>query len=291
MIDPLVIILAAPYTHASLVCAMLGQHPEMYALPDTNLFIADDVEAVLDAHARIGHGVGDGLLRLFAQINEGGQDDDTVKAAAAWLRARGNWTTRQLLDYVYEKLNPRYLVDSSPSTVISADNLQRMRRMYPDANFIHLASHPRRAADAFADNHASRDALFALFDGDPDSESVWYGPNSLVAEFAMSLPAGQCLRLMVEDLLQDPENYLLQIAQWLDLTTGRDAISAMLHPEKMPYAATGPSSAPGGMETGFLEHPGLPAKIAPASLAASASSAAHEFSPELLKLAKEFGYR
>ena len=290
MIDPVVIILSAPYSHASAVCAMLGQHPELYALPDTNLFLADDVERVLAAHASLGNGAGDGLSRLMAQLLEGEQGENAVATAAQWLHEHGDWTSRRLLDFVYEKYQPRYLVDSSPSTGVNAASLARMRTAYPDANFLHLVSHPRYAADRFTGDPAYADALRGLFETDPDIESVWYVPNNLLAEFARSLPPGQCMRMRVEDLLGDARNYLLQLAQWLDVSTSDESISAMLHPENSPFAARGPVSAPGGMDVVFLDHPGMPASTAPVSLAAGPAFG-RVFSREALKLAKEFGYR
>jgi len=291
VIDPVLIILAAPYSHASLVCAMLGQHPEMYALPDTHLFLADDIEGVLSAHVKIDNGIGDGLLRLLAQIHDGVQSDDAIQAAKKWLYEHGDWTARQLLDYVHEKLRPKILVDSSWSTVVNAENFERMRRTYPDANYLHLVSHPRHAADAFYENRSSKKSLLKLFDGDLDGELVWYKPNDLISEFALSLPEGQCMRLMVEDLLANPENYLLQIAQWMDLSTNGESISAMLYPDKMPFATYGPDSAPGGLETEFLEEPTIPVEIGVATLADSSPHSTCDFSKQALKLGKEYGYR
>ena len=38
--DP-VFVLAAPRSFSSVVCAMLGQHPELHGLPETHLFVDD----------------------------------------------------------------------------------------------------------------------------------------------------------------------------------------------------------------------------------------------------------
>lgn len=291
MSDPVLVILAAPYSHASLVCAMLGQHPEMSALPDTNMFVADNVEAMLDKHKQIGKGVSDGLLRLLAQLHDGEKSDEAIQGARNWLDEHSRWTTRQLLDSVYQQLTPRFLVDASPANTMNEQNLKRLYSAYPDANFLHLISHPRSVAAAYLNDKRSQEKPCTWDDGSTDEEQLWLKPNTMIAEFAMSLPEGQCMRLMAEELFDDKENYLQQIAQWLDLSTDKSAITAMLHPEKMIYAKYGPPTAPCGMELDFLEQPAIPAERETVALVNSSSPSDKEFSAETLKLAREYGYQ
>jgi Sulfotransferase family len=291
MADPILFILASPYSRASLVSAMLGQHPEMIALPDTNLFVADNIEAVSIMHGQTGNGVSDGLLRLLAQLHEGNQSDDSVQQAKKWLDEHGAWTTRQLLDSVYQQLAIRFMIDASPVNVMNEHNLKRLYNTYPDANFLHLTRHPHSVAVSYLEGHGSRWNAYRRDDNDMDEEQIWLKPNSMISNFSMSLPEGQCMRLMVEELLAQTDNYLLQIAQWLNLSTAEESITAMLYPEKMLYAHYGPPSAPCGMETEFLEQPAISAETEAVSLTGLKPPFEKEFSPGTLKLAREYGYK
>jgi len=287
----ILVILAAPCSRASLVAAMLGQHPEMVALPDTNLFVADDVETMLGMHSGMGKGVSDGLLRLLAQLHEKRQSDEAINAARDWLVGHGNWTTGQLLDSIYQQMGSRFLIDASPANTMSRQNLDRLYKSYPDASFLHLTRHPRSVSANYIDGVNARENAYIWKDNYTDEEQVWLQPNRMISEFAMSLPEGQCMRLMTEELLNDRENYLVQIAQWLDLYTDKESITAMMHPEKMFYAKYGPPAAPCGMDADFLERPSIPTGRDIVSLIESSPPSEIEYSSETLKLARESGYQ
>ena len=127
---------------SSVACGMIGQHPELYGLPELNLFIADTVSELLETHRSRPHGI-HGLLRALAQLHDGAQNDETVAAASAWLQDHADWTTKQLFDHILEQVQPRMAVDKSPRTALQPAFLQRAYDMYPQALFLHLTRHPR----------------------------------------------------------------------------------------------------------------------------------------------------
>ena len=67
----------------------------------------------------------------------------------------------------------------------------------------------------------------------------------------------QHMRLRGEDLLSDPSTYLRQIAEWLEVRTDADAVDAMMHPERSPFACHGPVNAKYGNDPNFMENPAL----------------------------------
>src|SRR5690349_18732705 len=81
------IILAPPRSFTSVVCAMLGQHPQMYGLPEVNLFVA---ETMLERQAIVSHPKWSqhGLLRAVAQLYGEKQTVQTVLLAQRWLDIR-----------------------------------------------------------------------------------------------------------------------------------------------------------------------------------------------------------
>ncbi len=94
----------------------------------------------------------------------------------------------------------------------------------------------------------------------------------------------------------DPHTYLPQIAQWLGLDDGPEAIKAMLAPEVSPYACIGPKTAPFGLDPNFLQNPKLDwdrlANISESNLDEELSWRPGEnFSQPVRKLARQFGYQ
>jgi Sulfotransferase family len=324
MNDP-VIILAPPHSFTSIVCTMLGQHPQMYDLPEVHLFVAETMRerAGWVAGPRRRAGViarpgwkEHGLLRVVAQLFAGEQTVQTIAQAQQWVNRRASRTCVSVFRELAEKVSPRRLVDKSPSTTIRSEYLQRVRRAFPSAKFIHLLRHPRSHSEsmwrlrslaldrgkpwsAFRQNTALPGPMapaaarrFRAFDYSIDPS--WYTRNMNIITFLDGLPEGQKMRVRGEDLLGEPDTYLRKIAEWLGLRTDEEAIEAMKHPERSPYACFGPVNAPFGNNRGFLQEPALrrnpPAKKPQLEGALGWRDDGGELSPEVKELAREFGY-
>ena len=123
MIEPL-FILAPPRSFTSVTCAMIGQHPEMMGLPETNLFAADTY-AGLQRMYRMRPRFRFGLLRSVAQLGLGAQTEDTVRAAAAWLEENPDISTAELFADLVAWADGRGTVDKSPLYVYAPGALQR----------------------------------------------------------------------------------------------------------------------------------------------------------------------
>jgi len=286
------IILCPMRSFSSVVCAMIGQHPELYGLPEVNLFIADTVAELLQIHRPRPHG-SHGLLRALAQLQEQAQTDATVAKAQAWLEQHRDWTTKQLFDHLLKLVDPWIAVDKSPRTVLKREYLERAYAMYPNAYYLHLTRHPRSTAKSLLANLRRNAEWGGTFDAERiDPERIWLRAYQNIIEFTDGLPLGQAMRLKGEDLLSEPEVYLPQIAEWLDVSTSAEAIEAMLHPERSSYACYGPEQAKYGNDPEFLEKPGLRrGRVREPSLAGPLDWAAErEFSQQTLKLAKQIGY-
>ena len=115
-----------------------------------------------------------------------------------------------------------------------------------------------------------------------------------IMAFLDELPNEQKMRIRGEDLLGGPDPYLREIAEWLGLRRDEEAIEAMKHPERSPYACMGPVNARLGNNPGFLQAPALrpcsPAQKLQLKGDLSWPDDGGEFSPEVKELAREFGY-
>jgi hypothetical protein len=204
------------------------------------------------------------------------------------------------------KVGDRILVEKSPYTVRRVECMQRIRQAFPGARFIHLLRHPRTQGVSLCEmgERHSRTPLGAAYElgaidfsaAPPsiDMQKVWYTLHMNVLTFLETLPKEQWLRFRGEDLLSNPDPYLAEIAEWLGLRTDKEAIKEMKHPERSPFASIGPINAPFGNDGKFLRDPRLRplSKRKPPSLEGPMewSEDGKGFSPEVIRLAMEFGY-
>jgi hypothetical protein len=305
-------ILALPRSFSSVVCAMLGQHPQMYGLPETNLFAAPTLAEWWRLSTRLAFPMRHGLLRAVAQIYFAAQTAETVKLAAGWIKRRAHFTTGYMLEVLAEKLRPAVLVDKSPNIVRRVEFMHRAHNMFPQARFIHLTRHPqglgesmirffehRQKVDPVPPDHwllrlmRQRGAQGAGDDGVLDPQHAWHLMHANVCKFLESVPENQKLRVRGEDVLRDPDAGLRQVVEWLGLRTDAEAMEMMKHPERSPYACFGPPGARFGNDPFFLKSPALrPWRAGPQSLDGPLTwrDDGQGFLPKVRRLAQQFGY-
>jgi len=293
MTGTLLVILTPPRSFSSVVGGMLGQHPDMYGMPETNLFTAGTIESLIAGYDRIGDQARHGLLRILAQLHDGEQTVESIDRAQHWLHSHSHWTTKAVCDHILELVHPRILVEKSPRMVPRLANLERVYRMYPNASFLHLTRHPRAMAQSQIKITSRNDEWGGRLDSSKIQPQKWWETcQQNILAFTSRLPEGQCMRIKGEELLSNPDIYLPQIAEWLGLRTDGEAIEAMKHPEDSPYACMGPENALYGNDINFLQNPVLrPGKVVEASLRGELEWApGQKFSPAVTRLARQFGY-
>jgi hypothetical protein len=320
--DP-VFILAAPRSFSSVACAMLGQHPELYGLPETHLFgdetMDDWWERAFGESYRMAHG----LVRAVAELRFGGQTERNVTLATAWLRRRRGETTGMVFEELAAAVFPRALVDKSPTLVSSVEAMRRALGFFPQARFVHLLRHPRgycesvvkymellarpayRPRDRASEPGVAPEWIRSLArmpmpsagtvsDCAPvDPQGGWYLFNANVVEFLATIPTEQWVRVRGEDILARPDEEFSELASWLGLRTDSAAIEPMQHPELSPYARFGPRGARIGNDITFLERPTLRAgRGRPRRLEGSLGWRPERsgFDAEVVELARSFGY-
>lgn len=312
--DP-IFLLAPPRSFTSVVGTMLGQHPQLYGLPETHLFTAEVMADWWATCEEQKFPRSHGLLRIVAELFFDGQTEDTVRCAGGWLRRRSHLTTGMLLETIAARVHPRVLVDKSPSSVYSVKFMERLRSLFPRARFIHLMRNPVGHGESvmrFLEERrkqgtvpASHWLLHLLTYPDLSSNSQserskeldpqkgWFVLNQNIKEFLRPLPDQQKLSVRGEDLLQSPDEELRRIARWLEVRDDADAINEMKHPECSCYACFGPPNARYGNDDFFLESPALrPERAKARNLEGPVSwrQDGQGLLPEVKQLAREFGY-
>jgi hypothetical protein len=321
-----VFILAAPRSFSSVVSTMLGQHPELYGLPELELFGAETVAGWWRLCRQATFPRSHGLLRTVAELYFGGQTEATIRRARGWLWRRGHITTGYLLEALADRVRPRRLVEKSTTNLYQMEFMERAYRMFPNAQFVHLVRHPRGQAESVLKFLRQREESgpvppdhwmrrLAAYPGPPegaspaqnvppserdvDPQRAWVALNANVCTFLESVPAGQWTRIRGEDILSDPQRHLPNLCRWLGVDDSPAAVEEMTHPERSPYARFGPTGARFGNDRLFLENPvlrpqtaGHPANGDRASLEAPLPwrNDGSGFSAEAKRLARQFGY-
>jgi hypothetical protein len=301
---------------------MVGQHPQMFGLPETHLFGYETMAGWWKRCAEAPWGMSTGLLRVVAELYFGGQTERTVRRASGWLRRRLHLSTGALMESLAHRVAPLLLVDKSPSVVWQMEWLHRAFTMFPSARFIHLLRHPRAHGESVLKYVAECKVLtrspgrrpqwlidLAAFPAAPpapgeaaepplsagsfDPQWGWYQLNRNIVDFLAEVPAKQVFRLRGEDVLTDPDRALRPLCGWLGVRDDEEAIAEMKHPERSPFACIGPRGAPGGMDIFFLKSPALrPSRAEPKSLEGPLPwrSDGRGFAPAVRWLAQELGY-
>jgi Sulfotransferase family len=265
-------ILAPPRSFTSVICGMIGQHPEMYGLPEVNLFAGDSYADLTERVYSTRPGFRHGLLRAVAQLGLGEQSVQTVQQARQWLEEQPALSTADLFGDLATWAAPRRLVDKSPIYGYQAESLARIADACPDASYLHLTRHPRGTCESVyrmrADlrqrqaqgRMARRTQALTSEQRIADLEdpaSLWLKPQQHILAFLEGIPTERQRRVRGEDLMADPDRHLPILCEWLGISSAPEALAAMKHPEDSPYAALGPHNALFGNDPSFLRSPEL----------------------------------
>lgn len=255
MREPL-FILCPGWSFSSVVCAVIGQHPQAFGLPEVHLFAAPTVGDLIDLDTPLFGRVGatGGLKRAVAELVYDEQSFDTIEAAGKWLAQHRKMTGAGMFRELCSLVGDRVVVDKSP-TNSHPERLETLFQGFPNARYLHLSRHPRSVCRSMEKISARRPRHNSL--SEADREEYWFSRHVAIMEFSQRLDPAQYMFLHGEWFFESPELVLTQICEWLDLSTDADAIAQMMQPEQSPFAVLGPDNARYGNNIGFIEKPHL----------------------------------
>jgi hypothetical protein len=259
---PPVFMLGAPRSFTSLVCAMLGQHPEAYGVPELNLMVVETLDEIKQRYVDIRYFQLHGLLRTVAQLYGGEQTLNSVEMAHRWLSSHVEWSTQEVYHALCAKVYPLRIIDKSPVYATEVEIMRRIYRTFPNAHFLHLVRHPLDMGKSLLNIESGRKMAIQQqsldYSTNPptiDPQFMWYKMQSAILEFLQEVPSAQQMCVRGEYLLANPEEYFQKICNWLGFSWDEKACEAVFHPETSLYACFGPFGANLGNDPNFLKSP------------------------------------
>ena len=268
--DP-IFVLAAPRSYSSLVNAMIGQHPELYGVPELNLFQCETVaefnsgkNAAGAAKSPFWKAMRHGLLRTVAQVFSGEQTAESVRMAERWLNQRDSFSSSDVFFELQDAVAPLRIVEKSPGVLRHRIYLDRIIKTFPNAKFVHLVRHPIPQGESVLKAKGGVGVLMALNSVDQRSpvaalepQIAWHDAQIQILRFLDTLPDHQFITLQGETLMNDLDGVLPALCRWIGVSDAPEAVDAMRHPELSAYSCMGPSNAPLGNDVNFLKSPSL----------------------------------
>jgi len=262
--DP-VFLLAPARSYTTVSIAVLAGHPELYGLPETNLFLRDTVGEIIAIpdgqyidRAGRRHSLM-GLERALAQLHDGRQDRAAMDRALDWIRQRPDMPVTEVMEHLLRLIYPRIGVEKSPGTVASARALSRCLRAFPGTRYLHLTRHPvstqRSMLNLYSQYlfpagmaHAERVRLCVI---------AWHTGHLRIVKALQAVPQRRWLRVRAEDLIGDPWTWLPRILDWLDVRCDEAIIDRMLDTRRWEFAGWDGHIGFGGADPNFLAAPAL----------------------------------
>jgi len=278
---------------------MIGQHPEIYGVPELNLFVTGTLEEFINTFSGYKQIQQHGLLRTVAHLYAGEQNINTVDMARRWMMRRRSWHVEDVYKELCQKVSPLRIADKSPVYGGSLETLERIRSAFPDAYYLHLLRHPVTQGKSILNIAKGMMAVMADsvdYSTDPptvDPQIMWYEMQTNILQFLQDVPERHKMTMRGEDFLNDRDANLKQVCNWLEIADDNCAMEAMLHPEDSPFAHLGPIGAHLGNDINFLESPELrDGKISKPELTGPLPwRADHQpLRESVIKMAQDFGY-
>lgn len=278
-----VFVLAPPRSGTTLLRVMLAGQPQLFSPPELELCSFDDMGSrarAFEGHRRFFlEGVVRALMELFGCDKEVAEHrvDEFVRRSAP---------VSELYRLLLDRLGGRILVDKTASYALSLQTLERCRRLFPRARYLHLTRHPCGMIRSFESARLDLSFLPDKHDWTPYQlgELVWQRAHDNVLRFRESLDPSRVLEVSFEDLTSDPKAQASRIARFIGVPFDEGMLD--------PYGAgrmTDGISADSRMlgDIKFHEHQGIDPSVARSWIGSMQDDELH---PRTMEIARRFGY-
>lgn len=208
-------LLSAPRSGSTLLRRMLGCHPEIYAPMELHLMAYQDYaqrnqELNGEQHAHL-------LEGTIVARQETRKMTRSVSIAVDQMYVRDRRPVTQFFKELDPYIEARVLVDKTPSYAFSLSILERIKRTFPDAKFIHLTRLPNAVIKSMIDSDLGQLIRFMQTSGikkERFAEALWClcerNINTALADIGPN-----AIRIDYESLVNSPEEKMNELHDFL----------------------------------------------------------------------------
>jgi hypothetical protein len=232
-----IFVFSPPRSGSTLLRAMLGGHPKLFAPPELYLLSFDhlaDRKAWYSGSQRFQL---EGNIRALMQIR--GEPLEAIQSFVAGLEAQA-CPTPDYYRLMQEGLGKRMLVDKTPAYAINLETLERAEHYFDDPLYVHLLRHPYGMIRSFEEAKLlqlwyprlvgpdARDRGACPYGPRQLAEMIWLILNENILKFLQTIPAQRQFRLKFEDVVNRPESTMREFCGMAGVEFAPD----MLNPQK-----------------------------------------------------------
>ena len=249
---PAIFILSPPRSGTTLLRIMLAGHGDLFSASELQLLGFDTLEERASAYSGRFSGWLDGAIRVVMEVM--GLDADGAKRLIQAAEAEG-LTTKAFYRRLQGWVEPRILVDKSPSYAMDPAALEKAEADFDGARYIHLVRHPLPMVDSFVRHHMDQVIYLHQHPYEPRqlAELVWVHSHRTIARFLEGVPRDRWVRLHFEQLVQEPRPQMEALCAHLGLRYDPAVLQPYDELEGKMVDGVHPESAPMG-DPGFLAH-------------------------------------
>ena len=247
-------LLSAPFSGNAWAAGCLHQHPQLFALPQLDMLLADTVGDALKVFELSQGTHGHGLRRTIAWLLFEGNDNRAIGQADSWLARHAQWSCGQLIDYLAELVAPCRLIIPDDDAALRPIAWRRLRTISSTPVMVHLTRHPWSQGTLL--HQWSCEHVFVPLDyrdhsfipPQTEPQLPWFAANNNLLNWRKQLSPEQSLLLHSEDIESDDAGVWSRLCEWLKIEHSGAIEQAMCTPASWPFAQPGPSLAPAGLD-------------------------------------------
>jgi oxalate---CoA ligase len=232
-----IFVFSPPRSGSTLLRAMLGGHPKLFAPPELYLLPFNNLADRKAWYSGSQRFQLEGNIRALMQVRS--EPLESIQSFVAGLEQQA-CPTPDYYRMMQESLGDRVLVDKTPAYAITLESLQRAEQYFENPVYIHLLRHPYGMIRSFEEaklqqlwyprlvGPAARDRDACPYGPRQLAEMIWLILNENILEFLRSIPPQRQFRLKFEDVVNEPESTMREFCSRLDIEFAPD----MLNPQK-----------------------------------------------------------
>jgi amino acid adenylation domain-containing protein len=257
---PAIFILSPPRSGTTLLRVMLAGHPDLFAASELQLLGFSTLQERAAAYSGRFSSWLDGSVRTLMAAK--GIDAEAAIGLMHAAESEG-LTTRQFYQRLQAMVQPRMLVDKSPSYALDPGALRIAETEFDGARYIHLVRHPAAMIRSFERLHMEQILYLHDHQFSPRqlAELVWTLSHRTISDFLADVPEERWFRVRFEDLVRDPEGRMKALCAGIGIRFDPGLLRPYEGLNAKMIDGVHSESAPMG-DPGFLAHGGIDASAA-----------------------------